>query len=267
MNFACDLQDDVILSFQARHAESRAEAATHQEQLESARQQLQASQLRVHELVESRNRQRQQVEQAATAAAAAAQEIVRLKAEACRAQPLQDRLMLLEQQAEHSTTDLEATHRQLAVLSATVDAANDAIVDLQALLEERDEDVAVRDAELAALRLHLDNTFQNSAGCEPVADEAAACRIAALEVTFVLHESFQNPRRDVEMPPYELTETGWGEFDIVVVLHFRDDVKEGPLELYHRLKLYDDAGVSNPKKPVVLEMYDEVVLWQPIETF
>jgi transcription initiation factor IIF auxiliary subunit len=37
----------------------------------------------------------------------------------------------------------------------------------------------------------------------------------------VLHESFQNPRRDVEMPPYELTETGWGEFDIVVVLHFR----------------------------------------------
>lgn len=175
-------KDDVILSFQARHAESRAEAATHQEQLESARQQLQASQLRVHELVESRNRQRQQVEQAATAAAAAAQEIVRLKAEACRAQPLQDRLMLLEQQAEHSTTDLEATHRQLAVLSATVDAANDAIVDLQALLEERDEDVAVRDAELAALRLHLDNTFQNSAGCEPVADEAAACRIAALEV-------------------------------------------------------------------------------------
>jgi hypothetical protein len=30
----------------------------------------------------------------------------------------------------------------------------------------------------------------------------------------------------------------------------QDDVKEGPLELYHRLKLYDDAGVSNPKKPV-----------------
>ncbi|KAL4856690.1 Transcription initiation factor TFIID subunit 14b [Chlorella vulgaris] len=174
-------KDDVITSFQARHAESRAEAATHQEQLESARQQLQASQLRVHELVESRNRQRQQVEQAATAAAAAAQEIVRLKAEAARAQALQDRLMLLEQRAGHSTTDIEATHRQLAVLSATADAANDAIVDLQALLEERDKDVAVRDAELAALRQHLDNTFQNSAGCEPVADEAAACKLAALE--------------------------------------------------------------------------------------
>ncbi len=27
--------------------------------------------------------------------------------------------------------------------------------------------------------------------------------------------------RDVEFPPYELTETGWGEFDIVVTLHFR----------------------------------------------
>jgi len=41
------------------------------------------------------------------------------------------------------------------------------------------------------------------------------------KVTFVLHESFQNPKRDVEFPPYELTEVGWGEFDIIVTLHFR----------------------------------------------
>lgn len=37
----------------------------------------------------------------------------------------------------------------------------------------------------------------------------------------MLHESFQNPKRDVEVPPYELTEVGWGEFDIIVVLHFK----------------------------------------------
>lgn len=137
----------------------------------------------------------------------------------------------------------------------------------------------------------------------------------------MLHESFQNPKRDVEFPPYELTEVGWGEFDIVVTVHFRvrlrgrvldwagyrkvlhpdaltgafhrrfagswaacrvdlfaaassagghcccvpysmntsrvawclliqEDVQEGPLELYHRLKLYDDTGAANPKKPV-----------------
>lgn len=124
----------------------------------------------------------------------------------------------------------------------------------------------------------------------------------------------------MEFPPYELTEVGWGEFDIVVTVHFRvrlaghypgrawhrlscawltfctiravlcirwtsccvgkeplaaawvdfagmhktpllalcaafcwlaqEDVQEGPLELYHRLKLYDDTGAANPKKPV-----------------
>lgn len=87
------------------------------------------------------------------------------------------------------------------------------------------------------------------------------------KVTFVLHESFTNPKRDVEFPPYELTEVGWGEFDIVVTVHFREDVQEGPLELYHRLKLYDDTGAANPKKPVVQEVYDEMVLWQPTEAF
>lgn len=87
------------------------------------------------------------------------------------------------------------------------------------------------------------------------------------KVTFVLHESFTNPKRDIEFPPYELTEVGWGEFDIIVTLHFKDDVQEAPLELYHRLKLYDDAGVANPKKPVVQEVYDEVAFWQPTEAF
>ncbi|PRW61190.1 transcription initiation factor TFIID subunit 14b [Chlorella sorokiniana] len=87
------------------------------------------------------------------------------------------------------------------------------------------------------------------------------------KVTFVLHESFTNPKRDVEVPPYELTEVGWGEFDIIVTVHFREDIREAPLELYHRLKLYDDTGAANPKKPVVQEVYDEIVLWQPTEDF
>lgn len=30
----------------------------------------------------------------------------------------------------------------------------------------------------------------------------------------------------------------------------QDDIQEAPLELYHRLKLYDDTGAANPKKPV-----------------
>lgn len=45
--------------------------------------------------------------------------------------------------------------------------------------------------------------------------------VVRAQATFVLHESFTNPRRDVEFPPYELTETGWGEFDIVVTVTFK----------------------------------------------
>jgi YEATS domain-containing protein 4 len=37
-------------------------------------------------------------------------------------------------------------------------------------------------------------------------------------VTFTLHPSFQDHVRTVEAPPFELTETGWGEFDIGVTV-------------------------------------------------
>ena len=35
-------------------------------------------------------------------------------------------------------------------------------------------------------------------------------------------------------------------------LHFADDSQEQPVEIYHRLKLYDEADPNNPstKKPV-----------------
>lgn len=36
------------------------------------------------------------------------------------------------------------------------------------------------------------------------------------QVVFQLHSSFQNPTREVLQPPYELTEHGWGEFEILV---------------------------------------------------
>lgn len=36
------------------------------------------------------------------------------------------------------------------------------------------------------------------------------------QVTFQLHQSFKNPVREVFEPPYEVTEAGWGEFDVGV---------------------------------------------------
>ncbi|KAK9810316.1 hypothetical protein WJX72_008474 [[Myrmecia] bisecta] len=90
------------------------------------------------------------------------------------------------------------------------------------------------------------------------------------KVTFQLHPSFQNPNREVFAPPFELTEVGWGEFEIAIQLHFADDAFEEPVELFHKLKLYSEtevAGHQNPKKPVVAEEYEELVFSEPAEEF
>ncbi|XP_043709365.1 transcription initiation factor TFIID subunit 14b-like [Telopea speciosissima] len=86
---------------------------------------------------------------------------------------------------------------------------------------------------------------------------------------FTLHPSFNNPTRVIEAPPFELSESGWGEFEIVITLHFHSDVCDKQLDLYHHLKLYpeDESGPQSTKKPVVVETYDEVVFSEPSESF
>jgi YEATS domain-containing protein 4 len=83
------------------------------------------------------------------------------------------------------------------------------------------------------------------------------------KVTFKLHESFPNPHRDVKAPPFELQETGWGEFDLLIELHFHDDVQEPPLELLHSLRLGLDVHGNPQRRPYVHESYEEIVFWEP----
>ncbi|GMH13475.1 hypothetical protein Nepgr_015316 [Nepenthes gracilis] len=81
---------------------------------------------------------------------------------------------------------------------------------------------------------------------------------------FQLHPSFNNPTRVLESPPFELSESGWGEFEIAITLYFHDDVCDKPLNLYHLLKLFpDDESGPSTKKPVVMESYDEIVFPEP----
>lgn len=86
---------------------------------------------------------------------------------------------------------------------------------------------------------------------------------------FQLHSSFNNPTRAVESPPFELSESGWGEFEIAITLYFHADVCDKPLNLYHHLKLYpeDESGSMSTKKPVVVESYDEIVFPEPSDSF
>lgn len=44
----------------------------------------------------------------------------------------------------------------------------------------------------------------------------ACCIFSVLQVQFDLHNTFQNPNRLVDRQPFEVTEHGWGEFDIVI---------------------------------------------------
>ncbi|KAG7026746.1 Transcription initiation factor TFIID subunit 14b, partial [Cucurbita argyrosperma subsp. argyrosperma] len=88
-------------------------------------------------------------------------------------------------------------------------------------------------------------------------------------VVFQLHPSFSNPTRAVESPPFELSECGWGEFEIAITLFFHTDVCEQQLDLFHHLKLYpeDESGPQTTKKPVVVESYNEIVFPDPFENF
>ncbi|KAJ3327721.1 YEATS domain-containing protein 4 [Blyttiomyces sp. JEL0837] len=76
--------------------------------------------------------------------------------------------------------------------------------------------------------------------------------------------------RVIDRPPFEVTETGWGEFEIMIKIQFQDP-SEKPVQLYHQLQLYpkeDNAassGLPQPKKAVVSERYEEIVFNEPTE--
>ena len=70
----------------------------------------------------------------------------------------------------------------------------------------------------------------------------------------------------IDTAPFEVTEQGWGEFEIHCQVFFQDS-KDKPLELSHMLKLYPDTdqGPNTTSKPVVSERYDELVFNDPSE--
>jgi YEATS domain-containing protein 4 len=50
----------------------------------------------------------------------------------------------------------------------------------------------------------------------------------------------------VDKPPFEVTETGWGEFDIQIKIFFVPEANEKPLAFFHHLKLHPwPAGHGN----------------------
>ena len=90
------------------------------------------------------------------------------------------------------------------------------------------------------------------------------------KVNFKLHDSYANANRTLIKPPYEVTETGWGEFEIVIKIYFQDPV-ERPVTIYHVLKLFqtgqptDHNSLMKNQRTVVSEFYDEIIFQDPTQ--
>ncbi|KAH8909819.1 yeats-domain-containing protein [Coniochaeta sp. PMI_546] len=84
-------------------------------------------------------------------------------------------------------------------------------------------------------------------------------------VQFKLHESIPNHVRMVEAPepgkPFEVHETGWGEFEITIKLYYATESSEKPQTLYHFLKLHPFARTEEEKEALAKSGNGEVISW------
>ena len=97
------------------------------------------------------------------------------------------------------------------------------------------------------------------------------------KVVFKLHDTYQQPHRTVEKPPFEVTETGWGEFEIQIRIFFASVATEKQIVLYHHLKLHPYGPEFEANPPPMLPtgvpvpqnvesvFYDELVFSEPTE--
>ncbi|KAI5192730.1 YEATS domain-containing protein 4 [Nematocida sp. AWRm77] len=90
-------------------------------------------------------------------------------------------------------------------------------------------------------------------------------------VTFKTHETFANPTRSVDSPPFEIEESGWGEFTIQGKIYFVD-VHEKPVSFLISLKLHPDPNnkvvgdIEYLSTAVYNERMDTIVFESPTET-
>jgi YEATS domain-containing protein 4 len=92
------------------------------------------------------------------------------------------------------------------------------------------------------------------------------------KVQFKLHETYSHSLRTIEAPgPFEVTETGWGEFEVALKLFFVAESNEKPASVYHQLKLHpygpDAERQKENKEPVNSRNYEEIVFNEPVEAF
>ncbi|KAI0797126.1 yeats family protein [Abortiporus biennis] len=98
-------------------------------------------------------------------------------------------------------------------------------------------------------------------------------------VTFKLHDTYSNPNRSIDKPPFEVSETGWGEFEVQIRITFVPESGEKAITIYHHLKLHPWMPVgTDPIETPSLEQaakmgpvhswqYDEIIFHDPFQNF
>ncbi len=75
----------------------------------------------------------------------------------------------------------------------------------------------------------------------------------------------------IEGPPFSVTETGWGEFEVQMKLYFVPEANEKAQTLWHQLKLHpygpDADGQRERKETIVSQHYEEILFNEPVEPF
>jgi YEATS domain-containing protein 4 len=91
------------------------------------------------------------------------------------------------------------------------------------------------------------------------------------KVQFKLHDTYANSVRMIESPPFEVEETGWGEFEIAIKFYFNPESTEKPQQIWHGLKLHPYHGdVEQQKRDRTMissVCYEEVLFNEPVEHF
>lgn len=91
------------------------------------------------------------------------------------------------------------------------------------------------------------------------------------KVQFKLHDTYANSVRMIEKAPFEVEETGWGEFEIAIKFYFAPESMEKPQQIWHALKLHPYIGdiemQKRERKMVSSVCYEEVVFSEPVEGF
>ncbi|XP_017481385.1 PREDICTED: protein AF-9-like, partial [Rhagoletis zephyria] len=63
------------------------------------------------------------------------------------------------------------------------------------------------------------------------------------KVVFNLHNSFAKPKRVIKEPPYEITETGYASFDVIIEVFFRNKAEPRSIRFLYDLYIEMDKPV------------------------